>query len=260
LKQQQPIKGTTNTIDENTVDLREGSFVAVDFDGDAQAGALRATGNSSSAAVTTASVDTAMAGVRVFRTIPTVVDTTTATVLAAGADLYTFNVTADSKGAVQLNRVTFSVATTTVTNVSDFKLYGPNGVINATAIDATGVTGAQTVVIVFDATATDRVISAGTTKSYRLQADTVTTVVGTNSLTLKLLGDAAYPALATRMGTVADVIADTAASDFVWSPNATTTAVAADIDWTNGYGVKYGTSGTATLTTDGSSHTFSKTQ
>jgi hypothetical protein len=249
------IKGNLASIDVNTVSTHEGAFVAVDYDGDSQAGTTKGTG-SSGAALTSASVDTAMSGVRMFKSFPTVKDATTQTSLTAGANMYEFDVTADASGAIQLNRISFSVATSSGGNlfITNFKLFGPNGAVNATAVNSS----AGKLVINFDASADDRIVAAGATKRFRLQAENITHGTGTDNLTLKLLGDAAYPAMTTLVGTVATVDADNAADDFIWSPQATTTVVAADIDWTNGLGVPTG-SGTQTLTTDGTSHSFTKT-
>jgi hypothetical protein len=52
-----------------------------------------------------------------------------------------------------------------------------------------------------------------------------------------LFGDSAYPTNLTSGFNVATSSALTAAQNFIWSGNATSTATSADIDWSNGYGV-----------------------
>ncbi|NOY35628.1 MAG: hypothetical protein GXP44_01760 [bacterium] len=249
------VKADVDTIDVNTASTREGAFIAVDYDNDDQAGTTKGIGSTGSTSTNSSSSDTAVAGMRVFKSIPTVVDKTSKTSLTASADLYEVDITADSSGSIQLYRLKFSVATTGAV-VKNWKLYGPNGAVNSSYIEVSGTS----LTMNFDSSAADRIISAGATKRYRLQADSVTysgTSGATDSLTLKLLGDSQYPSLSTRMGTQSQINADSSANDFIWSPQATTTVVAADIDWTNGYGVKYQYNSTvSTLTNDGTSHTF----
>jgi len=80
-------------------------------------------------------------------------------------------------------------------------------------------------------------IPAGATYYFKVEGDTTLTAgTGTFSgnVTTKISGDAAYPALATVMGSESAVASDTN-NDFVWSAHATTTSAAGHIDWTNGY-------------------------
>ena len=59
------------------------------------------------------------------------------------------------------------------------------------------------------------------------------------TVTATVQGDTTYPSLPYFMGNTTDL---TSGSNFIWSPNATTTAVTGSAgtgsaDWTNGYGV-----------------------
>ena len=77
-------------------------------------------------------------------------------------------------------------------------------------------------------------VPAGVTYYFKVTGTVAGTQTG-SSVTTTLLGDSAYPSLATKMMTTATALLS--GNNLVWSPNATSTAVASDDDWTNGYGV-----------------------
>ena len=173
-----------------------------------------------------------------------------------------------------------------------FTIEGPSGPVNATAVGTSSPWGAEGTVaggagpvnpetlavgaagrnltVVFDATAADRIVPAGTSKTYGLRTGTITgfTAANSESYSIRLLGDATF-ATTTGSTAVDDSVspgrvgvataiagtcrtldgcgetADTASSSvrFVWSPNSTsspTEAWATKLarpDWTNSYGI-----------------------
>lgn len=230
----------------------EGHIVSVDYDGDDSSG-TKGVGVSSGSTISTSSTsDTAVASVTVYKTVPTIVESTTSATLVGGATLYKFSVTANpgSANGIYLYKVSFQVTTSSGLLVDSYRVKGPNGNVNATSITHASITSGL-VEIVFDATAADRFVGAGQTKNYELIADTVTpSGSGTDTFTVKMLGDTARPV--NDEGTfVSDAAAQDADAndDFIWSPQATTTVTIGSQDFTNGYAVPVGT-GTETLTND----------
>jgi hypothetical protein len=243
-------RGETKTVTlkgelaaQNVTEGTPGAFLRVDYDGDNNGlNGNYATGVSSGQTINGTSADQATNGVRIFRTIPTLADATTNTALAAGADMYALTVTAGSGRDAGLYKMTFKVATTGAT-VADWQLYGPSGAVNATAVQASGATGSQIVEVVFDNNAVDRLVPAGTSKTYRLRANTVSglTAANTETVNIQLAADTAYPSLANLMGSAAGIDATTA-DEFIWTPFSTTTPTSANtadtnLDWTNSYGL-----------------------
>ncbi len=271
------IKGTFAAIGVSG-DATQGHFIKVDYDA-ATAADTNGKGVSSGTQINTSSAsDTSSSGVRLFNAVPLVEEVTGTPAddsLVTGGDLYKFKVTANPAGTdgIQLYKVTFTVATTTAV-VTDWKLYGPNGAVNATAANLTQTTGGtdKRLEILFDSTAADRLISAGASKTYVLRATVANGAVNTNTLTIQLIGDDAFPGSSQLVaaGTLLDTFGGTRAfmsdataidtgatadDNFIWSPQATTTVVAADNDWTNGFGVSTG-SGNSTLTSDLTARSF----
>ena len=76
-------------------------------------------------------------------------------------------------------------------------------------------------------------VPAGQTYYFQVQGTVSGSGTSYNAATT-LLGDAAYPSLAASTYMSNSTISG---ANLIWSPNATTTAVAADNDWTNGYGL-----------------------
>lgn len=238
------VKGDLSAQD--AVQGTPGAFLAVDYDGNNNGlNGNYSTGVDSGSTISGTSGDTSSSGLRVFRTIPTVEDVTAATSLTAGNDMYSIKITAGSGRDIGLRSLRFNVATTGAT-VTGFQLFGPSGTVNSTAVNAVGAAGSETVSIVFDDTNIDRIISAGTSKTYRLRANTVSglTSANTETLNVALRGDSAYPSLPSLMGTVNQIGTSASTTDnFVWTPFSTTTsqavaAINSNLDWTNGFGVK----------------------
>lgn len=234
----------------NAVEGTPGAFLRVDYDGNNNGSGTSATGNYGLGVSSNTTVgggttsDQTTNGLRIFRTIPTVADVTTTTGLAAGSDLYAIQITAGSGRDVGMKHLRFSVATTGAT-VTGFQLFGPAGAVNSTTVNAQGATGSQVVDINWDNNNADRLISAGTSKTFRLRASSVTglTAANTESLNVALMSDTGYPSLSTLMGTVPGIQSSASTTDrFVWSPFSTTSPTTANsaednLDWTNGYGV-----------------------
>ena len=228
-----------------------GSFLAVNYDGNNNgSNGNYATGNDSGATISGTSSDTSTSGIRVFKTVPTIEDVTTASALIAGSDLYKIKVTAGSKGDIALRRLSFSVVGSGPGTTS-FSLYGPSGMVHSAATATTSdtnITGDR-LTIVFTDTNVDRKIEAGSSKTYSLRATTIPglTTTGTESLSFALLQDTAYSTSsgAYLMSTVSGIEADNTASTtnyMVWTPfstttSATTAAINANLDWTNSYGL-----------------------
>ena len=90
-------------------------------------------------------------------------------------------------------------------------------------------------------------VPAGSSRWFELRADvaSVESGTGTEYITVRLEGDAAFPvtnpgscaSTGANMGTATVVDGDTN-DDLIWSPNSTsTTAAYTDCDFTNGYGI-----------------------
>ena len=106
--------------------------------------------------------------------------------------------------------------------------------------------------IIFDDTSSDRIIQAGTSKTYSLRANTISTLTANNTetLTIALLSDTAilgggiaFHDSTAHLASVRAIGNSASSSDrFVWSPNSTTTVTAtvasnSIVDWANGYGL-----------------------
>ncbi|MBI1998719.1 MAG: hypothetical protein HYS73_00065 [Parcubacteria group bacterium] len=258
-----------------------GAFVQIEYDGDNNGlNGNYANGVGSGATISGTSGDVSPVGVRIFRSYPTVEDVTDTTVLASAAITYKVKVTAGSGRDIAIGRMTFDVLGDTPLTDTTFTLEGPNGTVNATAVgtstfgtadvggiatlNAVGGAG-RTLMIDFDATAADRIVSAGTSKTYGLRTGTISgfTAANTESYSIRLLGDTGVatttgstastdPGRVSTWGALvqsnltdtgnASAIASTT-NNFLWSPNSTSSPTEAwalkqnRVDWTNGYGL-----------------------
>lgn len=258
-----------------------GVLVQVDYDQESSVSAggcsTRAYGAQSGAQVcSTTTTDTAVSGVRMFRSYPTVAQlTTTATTLGTGTnvELLRFSVAASANAGnadlgIQLSEITINIAsstasavagTTTAENIdvyaytdSSFSQGVPgftNGLVYDGA-DGTGLSGDNELEFssVLD-------IPNGSTYYFKVVADVTFTPGTTPSgfITTKLVGDSDYPSLSTLMTDETTLDALSAGENFVWSPNSTTTESTsalsrAKLDWTGGFSVpglpSIGTTGT----------------
>jgi hypothetical protein len=227
-----------------------GALIVVNVDANST-GNTSGTGANSGATVD-ASGTTSVAGVRVFKSYPTFAKLTpqsTTLVAQGGVELYRFSVTANAAGDIALDKLVVNVATSSysstngTTSVTNVNVYGytdsalsnavsgfTSGLI-ATVNSGGGVASGNNTATFSNVLS----IPAGQTRWFKVVGD-VAQEAGSSgsagSVTTKIVGDSAYPALSTLMGTVSGV----STSNLIWSPlSTTTTAATANIDWTNGY-------------------------
>lgn len=192
-------------------------------------------------------------GTRVFKSFPVIaLDSLSSTGVNDGK-LMRFRVTADAKGPVGLTKFSLNLATTTlsVTNVNirgftDSGYSTPisgvstDGSLQATAAATVPGTGNVSIAVqTSGATATVIQVPAGQTRYFEVYGSIAGATTGA-SVTTKLLGDTAFPAVSVTNAQNPLVTAGNSAlsaANLVWSPNSTTTASRTDQDWTNGFGV-----------------------
>lgn len=196
----------------------------------------------------------ASAGTRVMKSFPTfsLASTINNTTGLVDGRLMRFVVTADSAGPVGITQFALNFATTTasLTNVSIFGFEDSSfstaisgvtagGDLQSTADATVPSTGNVTVgVTTSGGTATAIQVPAGGSRYFEVRASVAGSTTGA-SATTKVIGSSSFPTFtATAAGTNPMATGtNSALTEFVWSPNSTTTAVRADQDWTNGYGV-----------------------
>lgn len=186
--------------------------------------------------------DVTTSGLRIFRSVPEVAVTSNGGTLSAGADLYKFTVKNPSGRDVVFQKFSFSTATSGGA-VTGFTLYGDGVAFNSSTADASG-NGGTLLEILASGTSQAQIVPANTTKTYVLRAATAVDGASvSDTISIALLADTAYPSLANLMGTVAGIEANGGDLDnIIWSPFSTTTAEAtaatqSNLDWTNGYGL-----------------------
>lgn len=208
-----------------------GHAVAVDFDGASGYGI-------SSGNPITATGSTAVPGMRIFKTFPTVGLVPLPNDGLADGRLIRFKITADPRGSVQLGRFSFGMSCTSVTE-GEVGLYAytdpsysqpiaarPGGLLGPGPSGCIPSSFNVAPIPPID-TSPPVVIAAGAT--YYLELRSSVSGVGSNSLALTtLLGDSssASPILSS-LGLVS--------GNFGWSGNSYTTSAYGDSDWTNGY-------------------------
>ncbi len=165
-------------------------------------------------------------GIRIYKSYPTVMPLPLASSnIAPGSNMFLlrFSVTANSTGNVSLNQLAFRASFSGINSLPNVELnaYDANGsLIEEVGPPTAAVNGGTIVFTPFDRDSI--VIPAGTTDTFILSG---TIPQGLTSITTTLLGDANYSPLAT-------VVANTG-SNFIWSPNSTTTPSITTPDWTN---------------------------
>lgn len=222
----------------------QGHLIAVDLNGSDTTGTEGTgtlSGNTINLATSGSSGSTAVAGVRMFKSLPTfALDTLSSSGIGDGK-LMRFKVTANAAGNIGLNQFKFTIASSTITGVTAVNLYGytdsgySTGISGFTSgqISSSNVSPASGGAVTITPASVVN-IPAGTTYYFELRG-TVAGVQTGSSVSTTLLGDSSYASLASFMGTSAAVVS--ASGNLVWSPNATTTSLATHVDWTNGYGV-----------------------
>ncbi|KKT21017.1 MAG: hypothetical protein UW04_C0013G0001, partial [Parcubacteria group bacterium GW2011_GWB1_43_8] len=254
------VKGTLAAVGTSQAGT-QGALIAVDYIG---AGNAEGTGSSSGSTISSSSGATAFAGVRMFKSYPTLAKLTAGSTKVASGNLslYRFKVTASSGGSIGIYKFTVQIATSSATagfkvdniNILGFSDSGFSTAINGvgtdgrllnTAIDTDAAgkwTAASTDLEIYPqstgSTASTTIqIGAGESRYFDVKAD-VTTVGTTYSISTQVQGDAAYGALGSLMDKTINIETEGGSNnDFIWSPNATTTSLISHQDWTNGYGV-----------------------
>lgn len=257
----------------------DGRLVQIDVTNAEGSGAL------SGSTLTRSGVTAGVAGVRMFKSVPTVTQDTTS--IGSGildGKLIRFKISAPSNGSIGLYQLTFTLSTTTFAaggGVSAIKLFVYNdsaysSLFSSTVIgtstgqfgDTMGqgcsvasksctqaLTNSPTIVFrTATTTSTSQyqplIIPANETKYFQLQGTVSGTQAGA-SVSTTLLGDAAYITSAhINTGTIGPTVPMTSSTtgaladtnnSFIWTANATTTAVneqqVGGNDWANGYGV-----------------------
>ncbi|MCK9345301.1 MAG: peptidoglycan-binding protein [Candidatus Pacebacteria bacterium] len=198
--------------------------------------AAQGTGANSGSTVN-ASGSTSVSGIRLFKSFPVVAQDTLGTAGVADGKLMRFKVTANANGDVSLGALNFTIATSTITSVTNVNLYGytdagysstisgfTSGQINTTANINPGTSGA---VAIYPSSSVN--IPAGATYYFELRG-TVAGVTTGSSVITTLVGDSVANVALAATSTLSTY-------KFVWSGNATTTSPLTYLDWTNGYGV-----------------------
>lgn len=229
------IKGDLAGISVSGPATVSGTTIKVDYDGSNVTGTngTYGVGVSSGQNVQPSSATTAVKGVKVYKSFPTFTYSTAGgTAIAGNQELLTLTVSADSKGDVVLNRLTFTFNQTNV-GLSSPTFTGPNGAVASTTL----ATSTSVLSVYFDnpSNTSDAVVAAGTSKTYHLKGTLA--LNGTNStgsISTALKADTS----AISMG--ATSTAAVLGSNIIWSPESTTTSVVGTgtmNDWTNGYGL-----------------------
>jgi len=230
----------------------EGKLVQVDVTN------AEGSGYSSGTTLQVGGVTAGVNGVRMFKSFPVVAQDTLSSTGIADGKLMRFKITANSAGPVGLFGLDMTLATSSFVSgggVSSVKVmvysdasysqpvsgsYGAaTGQFGATNGTTGGTTLTSNPTLTFQASTNPLQIPAGTTYYFQVEATVAGTQTGT-SVTTTLNGDAAYIAAAhlgsDYVSTTTGAIADTN-NDFIWSGNATSTAVFNANDWANGYGI-----------------------
>jgi len=231
-----------------------GAYIAVDFDGDSSN--TRAIGRSSGKNVLAQGGDTVSAGIRVYKSVPTVkyIPLPSGTSLTSASDkpLYRFSVSASPSGnGIGIQKLAFRLTTSSANAITgmlnniNVRAYSDSSFssIITTGIQTDGTfqavdklsagiqSNAGADVEIYAETAagvpTTLQIPAGGTRYFEVIGDVNLTGAGTNySVTTQLQGDSRSNAGMTPSG------------NFVWSPNSITTVTDRFAnDYANGYGV-----------------------
>src|SRR3989344_32508 len=202
-------------------------------------------GDSSGSSIQLGSSGEQSAGVRVFRTVPTVARITppsSALIAQTGVTLYQFSIKADAANDLSIYQVTpvIGVSSPSSANgsvsVSNLKIYAytdssfssgvPGFTDGQVAAISTVSNGRNAVVLSSPLT-----IPKGQTYYFNIRADVTQTpgnAGSSGSVTTNLAGDTSY---------AADTATQISSSSFVWSPNDLNMSAPSDRDWTNGFGV-----------------------
>jgi len=151
---------------------------------------------------------------------------------SSGQSIYQFSIAADPANAVDVDQVSFSVATSSGVTLAGFGLYD---ITSGSAVQVgSSVPTITSGYVKFNLGANPQQIGAGQTKSYELIPATVTGWTGAGtSVTVSLAQDTTYAAnvISTNSGLTN--------GNIIWSDrSATNHAAGVSTDWTNGYLLK----------------------
>jgi hypothetical protein len=193
----------------------------------------QAVGASSGSSVNTGVSATSTTGVAIFRSYPTIASSSyLPSNGVADGRLIAFSVTANANNGIGLNKLSFSLSTSTATVSSPaLYVYTDSGFSQPAGGTSNGIGGAtvETANSVVTTFSIPLEIPAGTTEYFLLKGTVSGVTTGSNVATT-LLGDTTDQApLMLAAGSVS--------TNFIWSPNSTTTSLTTTNDWTNGFGV-----------------------
>lgn len=224
-----------------------GHLIAVDVD---TAGTNTQGVGAQSGSTVNATGSTAVSGVRLVKSFPTLAIDTLATTGVADGKLMRFKVTANSSGDVGISKFSLTIATTTATvtgiNIFAFTDASYSTPVSGLTADgrmlatnntawASSATELEFYAQTSGAASTTLQIPAGQTRYFEVRGSVAGATSGA-SITTTLLGDAAYPSLAGFDSTAALIDGDSN-DDMIWSPNTTGQAAVTDADWVNGFGI-----------------------
>lgn len=223
------IKGDFSLIGTGETVTVSGHLVQVDFQSGQGVGTTSGT-------IVNATGSTAVAGVRVAKSFPTVTDISSTLTPGGLADgrLMRFKVTADSHGTIGLGRFALAVspnsASLGVTNITLYAFEDSNFSTPASGTGSSdGMIPATDVGSWWPSPASPIQVPAGATRYFEVRG-TVSGITSGSSVTTTLLGDSAYSGIGIYS-------IQKEKGYFIWSPNSISQSVKSDNDWTNGYGV-----------------------
>lgn len=195
------------------------------------------------------SVTIGTAGVKMFKSYPTLALDTLPTTGAADGRLMRFKVTANAAGNVSINEFTFTVSSTTGVGINTVRLKAYTDSSYSSGISGQGAGGqiGSDTSIITSGTAFEIIpttnpvqIAAGSTVYFELTAavtgmdtgDSIVTTLSGDSSALTGLTSGHNVGTTTSGGEVGAT-----AANFVWSGNSSTTATRNDVDWSNGFNI-----------------------
>jgi hypothetical protein len=233
----------------------EGKLVQIDVTN------AEGSGLSSGLTLKAGSVVAGTAGVRTFKSFPTVAQDTSSLSSSGVADghLLRFKITANPSGNVGIYQMTFKVATSgatvgtnTLVTLAKLNVFTDSGYSQAAGGNfgtstgqfgetngssyATGLISTPTITFKPLTGENPLEIPAGSTYYFSLDAQVGGVTTG-SSVTTTLLGDGAYPTVSGGYYVDAATDGNISSKDLIWSGNATTTAAKGDNDWADGYGI-----------------------
>ncbi len=235
------IKGDLANIGTGQATTTNGILIQVDYD-DADSTGTRAIGQQSGTTINrTSSADTAVDGVRVFRSYPSSFATQnsglTQTLISGTNTLYRFSVSSSNTGfGIGIDQITVNLATSSATT-TNLRLYAFTD--SNFSVPAAGFSGGLLGTVAAPISGDNKVslgtselqIPAGATYYFEVRGDvSIVATSGTSQVSTKIAGD-------TTTAKVDDATTVNAAHNFVWSGNATTTSESTHEDWSSGYGV-----------------------